>query len=418
MKRKLLIFAALLLVLLVAVSRERQEVNSTKSLQKGYWPVQSIDTMKFSRDIAREKLSVPSYVIEIDQQVKNIQEAGATHVAVATPYDEEFIPYLTVWVKSARAHGLKVWFRGNFSGWEGWFEYPKIGRNEHIEKLKKFLSDHQDLFMTGDIFSPCPECENGGPGDPRFTRDVSGHRAFLIQEHEIAQSIFKDAGKTIQTGFASMNGDVARLIMDKDTTQKLGGFVTVDHYVKTPEQLDRDITEYARQSGGKVVLGEWGAPIPDIHGALTEEEQAAWIRSANELFLKNPHLYGLNYWTHIGSSTELWTLQGKPRTVLNEIKKAYQLMRVSGIVTDIVNNPISDATVRSSIRQTKSTTEGEYSLTFSPDDPTLEVSKDGFVTGIFVIDDNAAPLRIILEKRSQSLWEKLTMTLFSFLKAP
>ena len=60
----------------------------------GQWTFQSIDTMKYSRDVAREKLYDPSFDAIIDRQVGAIAETGATHVAIAVPYDEEFVPFL------------------------------------------------------------------------------------------------------------------------------------------------------------------------------------------------------------------------------------------------------------------------------------------------------------------------------------
>src|SRR3989344_4870027 len=128
------------------------------SAKETYWEIQSIDTMKYSRDLAREKLQDRSFLVTIDSQVKKIAETGATHVAIGTPYDEEFIPYLKAWVDSARRYNLKVWFRGNFSGWEEWFNYPKIGRAEHLLKLASFISKNPHLFGDGDLFTTCPEC--------------------------------------------------------------------------------------------------------------------------------------------------------------------------------------------------------------------------------------------------------------------
>ena len=63
-----------------------------------------------------------------------------------------------------------------------------------------------------------------------------------------------------------MNGDVAKLVMDKQTTASMDGIVVIDHYVATPEQLALDIRRIAEGSGGNVVLGEFGVPIPNIHG--------------------------------------------------------------------------------------------------------------------------------------------------------
>src|SRR3989344_6773908 len=206
-----------------------------------WWQFQSIDTMKYSRDIAREKLGDPAFDSVIDTQVKNIADAGATHIAIATPYDEEFIPFLARWVKSARKYNLSVWFRGNWSGWEGWFGYTGIRREEHLQKTKDFIAKHADLFADGDVFSACPECENGGPGDPRQTGDVAAYRQFLVSEYQVTQGSFKKIKKNVSSNYFSMNGDIADLIMERPTTAVLGGLVTIDHYVASPDQLISDI---------------------------------------------------------------------------------------------------------------------------------------------------------------------------------
>lgn len=291
------------------------------------WGVRSIDTVKYSRDISREKLNDPTFYAQIDKQVANISSTGATHVALGTPYDGEFIPILTLWVKSARAHNLKVWFRGNFSGWEGWFNYPKIDRQAHLAATKDFITKHKELFADGDIFSACPECENGGPGDPRTTRDVSGARNFLIDEYKICLNGFSNINIKASCNFDSMNYDVATLIMDKDTTKALGGVVVIDHYVKTPEKLKSDIEVLATKSGGKIVLGEFGVPIPDINGKLTESEQADWLEKALSLLSTDQNLIGLNYWVNVGGSTELWDANGNPKKAVVNITKYYSLKK-------------------------------------------------------------------------------------------
>src|SRR5512145_1714451 len=157
-----------------------------------WWQVQSIDTMKYSRDYSRRGL--PDYVIE--NQIKNIASTGATHVAIGTPYDDEFLPFLTAWVNAARKYRLNVWFRGNWSGWEKWFGYPAINRETHLEKTLQFIKKHSELFMPGDIFTPCPECENGGEGDPRKTGEISDFRRFLIQEYQSCSEEFRRLNKS------------------------------------------------------------------------------------------------------------------------------------------------------------------------------------------------------------------------------
>ena len=287
------------------------------------WNVRSIDTVKYSRDIAREKLTDQAFEQVIDLQVKNIAQTGATHIAIGTPYDREFIPFLTKWVTAARKNRLHVWYRGNLSGWEGWFGYQKLDRIGHLKGIESFILENPNLFEDGDILTTCTECENGGPGDPRMKGDVEGYRKFLIEEYQISQKAFEKIGKKVATNYFSMNGDVAKLVMDKETTKAIDGIVVIDHYVRTIERLNDDITSLAEKSGGKIVLGEWGAPIPDIHGKMTEAQQATWLSDAFELLEKNPHLVGINYWTNMGSSTELWNEDGSKRKAIDVVTSYY-----------------------------------------------------------------------------------------------
>lgn len=271
------------------------------------WAVRSIDAMKYSRDLAREKANNSSFDATIEAQVAAIADTGASHIALATPYDPEFVPFLTRWVAAARAHHLHVWFRGNAAGWEQWFDYPKITREQHEQVIVNFIKSNGGLFANGDIFTPCPECENGGDGDPRAGGDLAAYRQFLIDEYRLSSQAFRDIGKNVEVGYYSMNYDVANLVMDPATTEALGGVVAIDHYVESPDRLVSDIKKLSAQTGGKIYLAEWGAPIPDIHGDMTPEQQAAWIKQAFTLFRDTPQLIGLNYWVNVGGSTEIWS---------------------------------------------------------------------------------------------------------------
>jgi hypothetical protein len=187
------------------------------------WQFRAVDTMKYSRDVAGEKLNDPSYDQEIETEVRNIAATGATHVAIATPYDDEFVPFLKRWVESARRHHLKVWFRGNWSNWEGWFgRERKMTFDEHTRKTVEFIKKHPELFENGDAFTGCPECENGAQGDPRMTGKVDEYRKFLIDQHVESEKAFREIGKTVNTSLMSMNKDVADLVMDEATAKGVG----------------------------------------------------------------------------------------------------------------------------------------------------------------------------------------------------
>lgn len=373
-----------------------------------FFHVQAIDTMKFSRDIAREKMNDVSYDKEIDIQTSNIAHTGATHIAIATPYDDEFIPYMRRWVNAARTHNLKVWFRGNFSGWEGWFDYPKIRRKEHSKMLQRFIVNNLDLFENGDVFTSCPECENGGEGDPRITRDIDGFRTFLILENTIAQEAFASMNKDVITNYYSMNGDVAQLIMDKETTRKLGGVTTIDHYVSTPEKLVADVRNMAKDSGGKVVLGEFGAPIPDIHGDMTEQEQADWVDHALEQVIKSNVVQSVSYWTSRGGSTMLWNDDNSPRKVVETLIKYYRPYTIQGKVLDSLNKPLDGVNISSDIISVESS-DGQYVLPTTSRVTKVQFSKPGYLDvskTITVTEDNAT-MNIYMYPIGTSFWAKL-----------
>lgn len=385
-----------------------------------FWDFQSIDTMKYSRDLAREKLHDPGFDAVIDMQVKNIAATGATHVAIGTPYDEEFLPFLARWVSAARRYDLLIWFRGNFAGWEGWFDYPKISRTEHLVKTETFILANSFYFEDGDVFTACPECENGGAGDPRRNGDLAGHRQFLIAEHEIVKNDFQKLGKKVISYYHSMNADVASLVMDKDTTAKLGGVVTIDHYVETPEQLAGDIQDLARKSGGQIVLGEYGFPIPDLHEDLTGEEQADFLGRALAGLRATEELIGLNYWTSVGGSTALWDSQGTPRRAVGVIEKYYRPKVFAVIVKDELDRQVPTAEISVNGTSLENDAASVWNIPFTEGQETIvDVSAEGYGNQHLVIrpnPDQSVEIALAKEKKNRfyrfleflkRTWEKI-----------
>lgn len=357
-----LITIAVFLIAAIFVILQKFKVIPFYNPSQKVWDIQSIDTVKYSRDLAKERMNDQAFDSVIDDQVKKISETGATHIALGTPYDKEFIPFMSRWVNSARKYNLKVWFRGNFSGWEHWFNYKPISREEHKELLKNFILNNEALFEDGDIFTSCTECENGGPGDPRKTGDVNGYRQFLIEEYIIGKEAMDSIDKDVSTNYFPMNYDVASLIMDKETTKSLDGIVVIDHYVKTPEQTNMDSTVLAANSGGKIVIGEFGAPIPDIHGQFSEQEQADWIEKTLLLLSQNENVIGINYWTAVGGSTQIWKVNGDKTLSVDVLKRFFSPTFIKGYIIDEAGNPIKEATIRGVLEKTVTNSSGQFSF--------------------------------------------------------
>lgn len=373
-----------------------------------WWQVQSIDTMKHSRDLARQKLNDQSYDKDIDQQVKLIADTGANFIGIATPYDEEFLPYLRRWVKAARKYELKVWFRGNWSGWEGWFDRPrKMTFAEHIEKSRKFIIDNPELFEDGDSFTACPECENGVAGDPRMTGNVDEYRRFLVDETNETSKAFKQIKKSVTTNWLSMNYDVARLVMDRKTAQAVGGVIAIDHYVKDVKKLVDDVKELRANTGATIFLGEFGAPILDLHGEMTQAEQAAWIKEALTLLVDTPGFLGLNYWVNQDGSTALWNPDYSNRLVVAELTRFFRPTLIEGQVVDQLGRPIDKVKIRDNHRELLSDN-GNFKVPVV-NEQKLIFEKDGYYTELITIDKSKASqkLKVELIPSRPELWYRL-----------
>lgn len=396
----------LMILAFIFINMNVSQVIAAENNPYPWWEVQAVDTMKYSRDNSRQYLSnqkVAKQVVE--QQVQQIAEVGATHIAIATPYDAEFLPILRLWVAEARKHNLKVWFRGNWSGWEGWFDYPKISRKEHLEKSKAFISNNPELFVDGDIFSACPECENGGPGDPRMNNDKAGHQKFLKDEHDAMLEAFEEIEKEVDVSYNSMNGDVAKLIMDPATTKALGGLVVVDHYVRTSQQLVTDVEKYAVQSQAEVFLGEFGAPIPDLQGNMTEKQQAEWLRETLQGLTEVTQLRGMSYWTNRGGSTAIWNDTGKPRQAVAVLAEFFKPVLVTGTVTNVDGVMLSEAVIVSKHKQAVSSADGSFTLPIIEETGEVEISKEGYLPQKIVFSKDAPSLGNIVLIEEKISWK-------------
>lgn len=379
-------------------------------------PVRSIDTMKFSRDVARAKLNDKSYDSAINEYVRQIADTGATHIGIATPYDDEFLPFLKRWVAAARRHKLKVWFRGNFSGWEGWFDYPEMSNATHIRKTEAFILKNKDLFVDGDIFTSCPECENGDNAEPY--ENPRTYRAFLISEYKVTKAAFVKIKKKVTANYYSMNGDVAKLIMDKETTKALDGVITIDHYVETPDELAEDIKEYAEQSGGKVVLGEIGVPIPDIHGEMTQKEQAEWMAITFHKVSQMPEVVGINYWVSAGGSTALWDEKGDPKEIATVVKNFYSNRRVEGTIKNELDAPIAGAQVKTFTTTITTDKHGKFTFPYLYKGQRIHISAIGYNAIARNLEEDDEKITLVLPASNKkdpekSIFQKIIDTILS-----
>jgi len=352
------------------------------SNQQVLWKYQCIDTMKVSRDSARDLGKNPNASVIINGQIKKIKDLGANCVAIDTPYDDEFIPYLEKWVYAARAQGLTIWFRGNWSSWEGWFGYPKnMTPQNHIAKTREFIKTHVYLFKDGDIFTPIPEPENGWSNG--YMENYPAFRAFLIQEYQETQTTFQNLGKHIITNWISMSGGVATSILDQSTITALGNVVTIDHYVQNPDDMGKYIEYFNKKFHARVVIGEFGAPIADITGDMTDHEQAVFIESLlHQLYIHRDSVLAINYWVLSGGSTALIDENGKEKEATKTIKDYYSPGIITGRVVNTIGFPLSHITVETYDGMSNTTTSitGEFHIVVPAKDTEIIIKGKGFKT--------------------------------------
>lgn len=380
------------------------------------WHFQCIDTMKYSRDSAREYLDDPvgsqKFIVN---EVSIIKSLGATCISVGTPYDEEFVPLLRQWAVAIHAAGLKVWFRGNFAGWEGWFDYPLLkSAEEHYAKTYAFITAHPDLFAEGDIFSPAPEAENGLLGSPwasSYARKALVD--FAWKSSDTCQRAVMVIQKKINCGYFSANGDVARDVYTRDVLQKAGAVTVIDHYISSTVQYGRDLDGYAQKHGLPIVIGEFGAPIPDLNGNLNEQEQAQYVGELlRQFYTHKKQILGLNYWVLRGGSTQLLNTDGSERAVMEIVRDYFIPGQIIGTVVDGIGRPVKSAVIATGdgVQTVQVDGKGYFSLSVPPGALELQVSARGYNTATQRVETTRGQktiVKMVIHPTKPSLWYKL-----------
>lgn len=388
MKKLLFSFVFISFLLPTLINPLRRDETAVLST---FWKYQCLDTMKYSRDTARAWNGKENELQkEINLQIAAIKTLGANCVSLGTPYNAEFVPFMKKWVDAARKNNLHVWFRGNIPEWEGWFDFPKLKNPaEHHAKIYAFVTQNPDLFQEGDIFTPAPEAENGGAGDPRMTGKRQEFNDFLFVSYDNCMNAFAKIEKKVTCGFFSTNFDVARESLDKDTVQKIGRVVTIDHYVSNLTRYTADIKMLNLKYGAEVAIGEFGAPIPDLNGTMNEEEQANYIGDLMKIFYENREIIpAINYWTLRGGSTAILNDNDTLRQAANTITKYFRPAIFTGVVTNELGDKLTNISFQSADHTLNFKTDfrGEFGLLAPVGKYKMTVSGTGIKSQSFTLD--------------------------------
>src|SRR5258708_9481021 len=175
----------------------------------------AIDTMKVSRDTARQPLS--------EQEITKIVDASASlnanYITVDTQWD--YPGYMAEWIKAIRSTGRRhVWFRIAPNQWEDTNGSTGIMTPaQYIASEREFILAHPSFFEPGDILDPCSEAEQGlywkatyGQGWTNNAPNVatSAYNAFLRQTTDVADATLQQNGiNGVITTIRSVNSFVA-----------------------------------------------------------------------------------------------------------------------------------------------------------------------------------------------------------------
>jgi len=415
MKRKFLLFAALSITAFLGLSFFSPKQEVVPEGQPSYlWQVRSVDTMKTSRDKARTQLHDLKFDTEIEKELLAVKNLGANYVSIDTPYDDEFFPYLERWLELARKTGLKVWFRGNWTSWEGWFDYPKnLTPMEHHAKTAEFIETHPDLFEDGDIFDPCPECENAGFW--KQPDDNQKYNEFLRNQRIVLKNSFSKIKKKVYTNVFSIIGGRAKEVLDKKTLEALDNLVTIDHYTKNPLSMTEYIGYFSKNFHTNVLVGEFGAPIPDINGSMDESEQAQFIEQVfRELYKNKDRVFGINYYVLTEGTTKLLNDDGTPRQAVEIVKNYFIPGVVKGIVTNTLGDKLKNIPVKTSDELNNTTTgrQGHYTMVIPAGTTEIIAGGDKYkasVQELVIVRGGEITQDIILEPKSPSLFYRLRL---------
>lgn len=364
MKKKFIALIIFLITIVSLLNFSTKEKIISQEQPKYLWSIRSIDTMKTSRDKARVRLYDLNFDKEINKELQAIKNMGANYVAIDTPYDDEFLPYLTRWIKLARKTELKVWFRGNWSNWEGWFDYPKnLTPERHQAKTAEFIETHPDFFKDGDIFDPCPECENAGFW--KQPDDNAKYNEFIQNQRIVLKNSFNKINKKVYTNIFSIIGGRAKEVLDKKTLDALDNVVTIDHYVKNPSSMTEYISYFSKNFQTKILFGEFGAPIPDINGPMDESQQALFIdKVLRELYKNKTNVFGINYNVLTLGTTKLLDDDGTERQAVDVVKNYFIPGVIKGTVSNTLGDKLKNVPIKTSdgLNSTTTDSQGRYAM--------------------------------------------------------
>jgi len=289
-----------------------------------------VDIMKWTKDTLKNQ---PSDA-QIDGIVSAIVSAiHPTHIAISIPMDasadypggapspRDAFVFTKKWSDSIHNHGVKVLWRGTWSGIEGIYSFPKkVGANRFpagtaasattdgnstwLGKTYNYIQNNPSFFQSGDLWAPLPErtenifqdatsfLSHGGSGIQ------TNYTNFFKDLKTVSDQAFAQIGVQVATGFTANNFTEVKSTWLPQSLFDTMGITVVDHYGSshTPQEMDNDLRFIRSQRGKPVFLQEWG---DYWNASLSESQRTSYLNEMYAVLQKlvdDGVLIGFNYW--------------------------------------------------------------------------------------------------------------------------
>jgi hypothetical protein len=278
----------------------------------------SVDVMKLTKDVVTNQPSqsqINSIVAALAQlNLKYIaisvpMDATADYPAGEKPYPQTAEVFTREWADAIHNHGLKVMWRGTFSGLEGLYNFKQlVGPNRisaaaWLTKTSNYITSHPAYFQNGDIWAPMPERTQGIFQDSTsflpYTGGIQTNYAnFFNSVKTVSDAAFAKIGKSVITGWTANNFSEVSSGWLPVSVYNTAGIISVDYYgtTHTPQEMQQNLTALYQKTHKQIYLQEWS---DYWDGSLSATQRQAYLTSMYQVFqhLANQGvLAGFNYW--------------------------------------------------------------------------------------------------------------------------
>jgi hypothetical protein len=314
-------------------SAEKAEAHPSVSMHN----TRGADVMKYTKDTMANQPTDK----EIENIVSILKGLNITHIALSIPMDADndypqgsrpsprsSVALTQKWADTVHGQGLKVIWRGTWSGIEGIYNFPKrVGQNRFpagtaasaetdghstwLGKTYQYIINNPSFFQAGDIWAPLPERTEGIFSDstsflPSGGELQSNYVNFFNDLKTVSDKAFLRVNKNVITGMTAnnysevMSGWLPQSLFDHNKIVSID-YYGIDH---SSEEMENDIRRMAKLKGKPVFLQEWG----DYWNVNLNQAQRTQYLSGIYAVLKrladDGVLAGFNYWGGWDNSAE------------------------------------------------------------------------------------------------------------------